>query len=614
MLMRYGSSIFLVLFAVYALTMTVPYGYASLGLDPSWNLAINLLIQQGANFGKDVAFTYGPLGFLNYRIMPEGYSIYWFFAFDLALVGMATASVAYAMRQAGKYAYLVAILAVMVIYPEGLFADRVFSLLFYEFAFLLYALQERRFWALILATAIALLLFFIKVNVLFIAGPYFMLVLVYAGWKRIFSPVKLGVLAVLYVLSLCGLAAILQVDLWGYIRNSIALTDGYIDAMSSFSLFPKEFFILAMLEILFGLGFVLLLWRSWKSWRETFVVLFTSLLLLALAFKQSHVGIGFAGFRNFFQIAPLIVCLYVLFVPKLWDRKDLRIAGGMLAIYLLSMAYTGYGLSERSWRNYVRSRPVPHMNLSYYAVPYTWYDYAKNFDQHALDLPDTLRRRLGNASVDFLQHDLGYVFFNCLHYRARPVIQSYSAYTPELIRINGAHYRSNQAPDWVFYKLEPFRNQNPFWMDSEVTLELLKRYQLQAPVYVHGDTLQLFKRGGGLFRPKAQEIQVPTMRLGQGIAIPEGGLVRLQVDARLNVWGQLMRLFAQPPYLYAKVRYADGQERRFRVIPPVLKAGIWVGARVETQAELRTFFLTSGRGNVAAEQLVLESPMPWAWQ
>ena len=104
------------------------------------------------------------------------------------------------------------------------------------------------------------------------------------------------------------------------------------------------------------------------------------------------------------------------------------------------------------------------------------------------------------------------------------------------------------------------------------------------------------------------------MRLGQGIAIPEGGLVRLQVDARLNVWGQLMRLFAQPPYLYAKVRYADGQERRFRVIPPVLKAGIWVGARVETQVELRTFFLTAGRGNIAAEQLVLESSLPWAWK
>jgi len=614
MLIRYGTSTFLVLFAVYALTLIVPYGYATMGLDPSWNLAINLLAHQGATFGQDVAFTYGPLGFLNYRIMPEGYSIYWFFAFDLALVGMATASVAYAMRQAGKYAYFVAILAIVFIYPDGLFADRVFSLLFYEFAFVLYALQERRFWALLPATAMALILFFIKVNVLFIAGPYLVFVCVYAAWKRIFSLGKLGLLLILYAIALYGLASILHVDLFGYIRNSIALTDGYIDAMSSFTLYPKEFITLASLEVLFVLGMLILFVRTWKSWRENGIVMLTTILLFLLVFKQSHVGISFAGVRNFFLFIPLIALLYAVFTPGHWVPKDLRIAGGMLAVYLLSMAYSGYGLADRSLGNYVRSRPIPHLNLMYYAVPYTWYDYTKNFDQHALDLPDTVRRRIGDGTVDFLQHDLGYVFFNRLHYRARPVIQSYSAYTPELIRMNGEHYRSNQAPDWVFYKLEPFRNQNPFWMDSEVTLELLKRYQLQEPVIVHGDTLQVFKRGASLVKPVIQDIRVDHMQLGQAIRIPKGGLVRLHVDARLNVWGQLMRLFAQPPYLYAKVRYADGQERRFRVIPAILQAGIWVGARVETQAELRTFFLTSGRGNVVAEQLVLESPMRWAWQ
>lgn len=614
MLARYGSPVFLIFFAVYALTLVVPYGYASFGIDPSWNLAINMLIHQGANFGTDVAYTYGPLGFLNYRIMPEGYSIYWFLVFDLVLVGMATASIAYTMRQAGKYAVHVAILALIFIYPNGLFADRIFSLLFYEFAFLLYALREKRFWALLVATTIAVVLFFIKVNVLFIAGPYLFFVLTFAAWKRIFSPYPLGLLAIIYLVALYSLALYLRVDIPTYIRNSLQLTDGYIDAMSSFALYPIEFFILASLEILFGFGSLILLWRSRKSWWDNVPVILTCLLLYLLAFKQSHVGIGFAGFSNFFQIAPLIVLIYVIFLPGQWHRKDIRIGGAMLIIYLMGMAYTGYGLADRSWGKYMRSRPIPHLNLLYYSVPYSWYNFAKNYDQHALDLPDSVRRRIGNEGVDFLQHEIAYVFFNRLRYQPRPVIQSYSAFTTELIRMNGAHYRSKKAPAWVFYHLEPFRNQNPFWMDSDVTLELLRSYRLQEPVIVRGDTLQLFRKSGSLNKPIVQELSIKEMKLGQMIPIPKGGLVRLKVITHLNVLGHLMRLFAQPPYLYATVYYQDGTEYRYRVIPEILDAGIWVGGRVSTQAELRTFFQTAGLGNVAVKHIILQSSVPWAWQ
>jgi hypothetical protein len=34
------------------------------GFDHSWQLALNLAAQHGLDFGRDVVFTYGPLGFL----------------------------------------------------------------------------------------------------------------------------------------------------------------------------------------------------------------------------------------------------------------------------------------------------------------------------------------------------------------------------------------------------------------------------------------------------------------------------------------------------------------------------------------------------------------------
>ena len=34
------------------------------GLDASWAIAINWVINHGYKFGKDIVFNYGPLGFL----------------------------------------------------------------------------------------------------------------------------------------------------------------------------------------------------------------------------------------------------------------------------------------------------------------------------------------------------------------------------------------------------------------------------------------------------------------------------------------------------------------------------------------------------------------------
>jgi hypothetical protein len=42
----------------------------STGLDPSWRISLNMAIDKGLIFGKDIVFTYGPLGYLETRI-PE---------------------------------------------------------------------------------------------------------------------------------------------------------------------------------------------------------------------------------------------------------------------------------------------------------------------------------------------------------------------------------------------------------------------------------------------------------------------------------------------------------------------------------------------------------------
>lgn len=46
-------------------TWEVPTAVPSIGFDTSWQLALSLAAAHGLNFGRDVVFTYGPLGFLS---------------------------------------------------------------------------------------------------------------------------------------------------------------------------------------------------------------------------------------------------------------------------------------------------------------------------------------------------------------------------------------------------------------------------------------------------------------------------------------------------------------------------------------------------------------------
>ena len=57
---------------------------AKIGIDTSWIVGLHLAARQGLEFGQDIAFTFGPLGFLGW---PEPY-VAWTSAAALAFVAV----------------------------------------------------------------------------------------------------------------------------------------------------------------------------------------------------------------------------------------------------------------------------------------------------------------------------------------------------------------------------------------------------------------------------------------------------------------------------------------------------------------------------------------------
>ena len=66
-----------------------------------------------------------------------------------------------------------------------------------------------------------------------------------------------------------------------------------------------------------------------------------------------------------------------------------------------------------------------------------------------------------NGDVDVYPWQQDVVFAYGLHYHPRPVIQSYSAYTPKLAEINAAFLRDGQSAENILFRVESFCMQYP---------------------------------------------------------------------------------------------------------------------------------------------------------
>ena len=88
-----------------------------------------------------------------------------------------------------------------------------------------------------------------------------------------------------------------------------------------------------------------------------------------------------------------------------------------------------------------------------------------------------IRSAVGGSSVDVIGLEQAVVLLNDLNYRPPPVFQGYQACTRKLEELNVAFYRSNQAPEFVLFKLQSIDGRFPTLDNSRVLLDLLHRYQ-----------------------------------------------------------------------------------------------------------------------------------------
>jgi len=572
-------SFFLFAAALFLLLPNYFYATSFGGLDGSWQLALHLAWEKGFHFGSEFLFTYGPLGFLSSRYAFE--SSYWemllndlflytsifYFGFQLWIraknipAGIAAIFVAIGMPEA----------------MQGL--ELSISYLVLTMCFTFQFLDTRNKVFIFLAALTSTLAFYIKLNSglvcgVLLAGSFLYLALSKeVPWKTFF----ISVMALLGCIGIGSL--ILPVDLFSYLRGGIEIAAGYNEAMV---IVPEQYnqilvmaVVLCVSYLLFGVAKLPSLLLSPESLCKFMWVVACTFIVFKQAFVRAdgHVLI----FPIWIAVIAAIGALYL-------KNSELR---GMKVIFGIALLFS-FALSNQRLTFDLFQRRIASFSAYLDQVFMSTEEARALYLSPQLNpLPEEIVKAVGSSTVDIFPWDVWDVYASKLDYRPRPVMQSYSAYTPYLDSLNSSTFAGTRDPSFVIFRSLAVDNRYP-WFDESLTKQTIARnFDV---IDQSGDWVLLKRRAVELARTR-EPIGEERRAFGERINFPAtSDLVYGRFAISYSLWGTIAKIFFQVPPPKITFRFEDGSEETFRAVVPIIKSEVLLSHFVKTSDDAKLFF------------------------
>jgi len=171
----------------------------------------------------------------------------------------------------------------------------------------------------------------------------------------------------------------------------------------------------------------------------------------------------------------------------------------------------------------------------------------------------------------------------------RPVFEGYSAYTPELIRLNEQHLRHTGAPDDLIFQLEPIDSRLPSLEDGLSWPAILDNYRVAGAA---NDRVYMVRKASPL-RSASRYLPLGSAvaRIGEEVPVPTAtGPIFVEVDVKPSMFGKLMAVLYKPPSLTLRVTMRNGGKFIYRVNANMMETGFFLSPLVTTnEGFLRLF-------------------------
>jgi hypothetical protein len=180
----------------------------------------------------------------------------------------------------------------------------------------------------------------------------------------------------------------------------------------------------------------------------------------------------------------------------------------------------------------------------------------------------------------------------------RPVVQSYSAYTPELAELNRQHLLGENAPDNILFRVEPIDGKLPSLDDGPSWPTLINRYALQRL----DEQLAYFRKRAPDFGPAPEDetdFYSARHEFGEEVALPETSFpLMARMEIAPTAAGNLMSALFKLPQLHMTMRLRSGNVMSYRFIAGPAKADFLITPLVRNTEDFA--LLAAGGGKYLA--------------
>jgi hypothetical protein len=553
-----------------AVAFTLPL-FPTLELDASWRMALGKFFMEGRQFGHDIVFTYGPLGWTMGKT-------YWGSHLGALIVWHAVQATVFAgivFWHAFRLTGYSRVFCLVFFFLFGLSYQDAMHQSIIAFAGLELVRRSHNPWRWSSVALLVLLATLSLVKFTNLLLGFFLVLLAGALelWHtRRYTAARLPALFLLLFLlgwMLCGQSLL---NLPGYFVSSWQISQGYQDAMG-LACPPQQLYLGLSVVVLINAYLLVNLATSANRVRGVALTL-GALALLYLNWKHGFIRADGHQIGFYYAVLTIVVTAPLLledtarlFLPK----KLLLAAAGLVSLFSMETVLPGL---VRGALAAAQDKINVHVAFAMgQAYPPELYEGRMAAERNTVDLKKT-KAVVGDASLDVLGFEQAVAIYNSFNFQPRPVFQGYSAYTPYLSRLNYDYYASDRAPEFVLFKLQTIDGRLATMDDPHVLRLLTHRY-----TYLFSEQgYSLWQRKPGDFDAAAFEpkpIRTATHQLGETISVADlaDQNIWVEIDYRFNLLGKLRRFLFRPPLVNLHIIDDKGVESVHRLPQPIGRAG-----------------------------------------
>jgi len=571
--------------------------YIAPGLDPSWKYAFNHFFANNIQIGKDVLFTYGPLGFLLFP-QPIGNNleigIFFIFITHAVLISSGLYTILFVLKSLTVIRKVFAsLLFVMLLkyIQTGLGIDLSqsfgFSLVFLVSLLLLNYESTRKASFILLSAFYVAFILLMKSSYgivsLLIFTSYLTIDFIYNKKRRAFF---------LPILTLIGsfvlIWALVYRNLQGIFRYLFGMLQFSIGNSSAMTLSLKSTFPSAILGVTILIFFIFFI-KEKKIYLISFMF-FPALIAMykyAFAREDTHIFL----FLIFLMIFLFLILIHTHSVKKF--TVSILVSCFLLVLFCIH----AQNLPAECIRGFsalpIARRLVDLKGVDNLFNVLRFYSYKKSLiNASRMNLKGSVLSRdvlaeIGQSTVDVYPWETSYIPANDLNWKPRPVFQSYVSYTPWLDSINYNFFARGDAPTYIIWETDnPYGKNGSIdgrYLFSDEPMTIYKILDMYIPVLQDRKVTLLRKKEKASFE-KPRIIQSSEYRWNEWIKVPvsKGDVIRARIRFSRTTYGKLKRFLSKEREVFIDYRLEGGRIARHRLVIDNAVSGVWMHPYIES--------------------------------